>query len=91
MFQDIDLRELSQLQGPERAFVSLYAAGPQGLALVSNFINLAHSLKLRVVAQGVDTEEQSRLLVLLRCDEAQGARVGEPLSSGDFETRFAPR
>ncbi|HEX8203958.1 MAG TPA: Vms1/Ankzf1 family peptidyl-tRNA hydrolase, partial [Isosphaeraceae bacterium] len=32
MFQDIDLRELSQLQGPERAFVSLYASGPEGLA-----------------------------------------------------------
>ena len=31
MFQDIDLRELSQLQGPERAFVSLYLADPDGL------------------------------------------------------------
>ena len=39
---------------------------------MSTFINLAHSLKLKVVAKGVETEEQSRLLRLLNCDEMQG-------------------
>jgi EAL domain-containing protein (putative c-di-GMP-specific phosphodiesterase class I) len=46
--------------------------GPDGLALVSTIINLAHSMKLKVVAEGVETEEQSRLLRLLNCDEIQG-------------------
>ena len=46
--------------------------GPQGLALVSTIIKLAHSLKLKVVAEGVETEEQSSLLRLLGCDEMQG-------------------
>lgn len=46
--------------------------GPEGLALVSTIIKLAHSLKLKVVAEGVETEEQSKLLLLLSCDEVLG-------------------
>lgn len=42
------------------------------LAIVSTLISLAHSLELKVVAEGVETEEQSRLLTLLRCDQIQG-------------------
>ena len=62
--------------------------GSQGLALVSTIINLAHSLKLKVVAEGVETEEQSRLLRLLNCDEAQGFLLGKPLAAGTFESSF---
>lgn len=71
-----------------RSFVADMTSGPQGLALVSTFINLAHSLKLRVVAQGVESGEQARLLVLLGCDEAQGGHFGEALSSGSLQARF---
>jgi EAL domain-containing protein (putative c-di-GMP-specific phosphodiesterase class I) len=54
------------------SFVIDMTAGPEGLALVSTIITLAHSLKLKVVAEGVETEEQSRLLRLLDCDKMQG-------------------
>jgi len=63
-------------------------AGPEGLALVSTIISLAHSLNLKVVAEGVETEEQSRLLRLLRCDEMQGYLFSEPVPGEIFETRF---
>jgi EAL domain-containing protein (putative c-di-GMP-specific phosphodiesterase class I) len=63
-------------------------AAPEGLALVSTIINLAHSLKLNVVAEGVETEEQSRLLRLVSCDEMQGFLFSKPVPSGIFETRF---
>ena len=46
----------------DRSFVIEMDDGPEGLALVSTIINLAHSLKLKVVAEGVETEEQSRQL-----------------------------
>jgi EAL domain-containing protein (putative c-di-GMP-specific phosphodiesterase class I) len=56
----------------DRSFVSDMAAGQEGPALVSTITNLAHALKLKVVAEGVETEEQLRLLRLLNCDEMQG-------------------
>jgi diguanylate cyclase (GGDEF)-like protein len=72
----------------DRSFVHDMTAGPQGLALVSTFIKLAHSLRLGVVAEGVETEEQSRLLALLGCDETQGNFHCEPLPVALFEAGF---
>ena len=72
----------------DRSFVTDITAGPEGLALVSTIINLAHSLKLKVVAEGVDSEEKSRLLRLLNCDEIQGFIFSEPVPREIFETRF---
>jgi diguanylate cyclase (GGDEF)-like protein len=72
----------------DRSFVIDMTSGRQGLALVSTIINLAHSLKLNVVAEGVETEEQSRLLRLLNCDEMQGFLFSKPVPIEIFETRF---
>jgi diguanylate cyclase (GGDEF)-like protein len=72
----------------DRSFVIDMTTGPQGLALVSTIIQLAHSLKLKVVAEGVETEEQSRLLRLLSCDEMQGFLFSKPLPAGIFEEKF---
>ena len=72
----------------DRSFVIDMTAGPEGLALVSTIISLAHSLKLKVVAEGVETEEQSHLLRLLNCDEMQGDLFSKPVPGGRFETRF---
>ena len=72
----------------DRSFVTDMTAEPQGLALVSTIISLAHSLKLNVVAEGVETEEQSRLLRLLNCDEMQGFLFSKPVPIEIFETRF---
>jgi EAL domain-containing protein (putative c-di-GMP-specific phosphodiesterase class I) len=56
--------------------------------LVSAIINLAHSLKLKAVAEGVETEEESRQLRLLNCDEIQGFLFSKAVPSEIFETRF---
>ena len=72
----------------DRSFVIDMTAGPEGLALVSTIINLAHSLKLKVVAEGVETEEQSRLLRLLNCDEMQGFLFSKPVPAEIFEARL---
>jgi diguanylate cyclase (GGDEF)-like protein/PAS domain S-box-containing protein len=72
----------------DRSFVIDMVTGPNGLALVSAIINLAHSLKLNVVAEGVETEEQSRLLRLLNCDEMQGFLFCKPLPRRIFETQY---
>ena len=72
----------------DRSFVIEMTEGPQGLALVSTIINLAHALKLKVVAEGVETEEQARLLRLLSCDEMQGYLFSKPLPRDVLETRY---
>ncbi|MDB6100447.1 MAG: hypothetical protein JWO52_446, partial [Gammaproteobacteria bacterium] len=72
----------------DRSFVRDMNAGPEGIALVSTIINLAHSLKLKVVAEGVETNEQVRVLRELKCDEMQGFLLSKAVSSGVFETRF---
>jgi EAL domain-containing protein (putative c-di-GMP-specific phosphodiesterase class I) len=55
---------------------------------VSTIITLAHSLKLDVVAEGVETEEQARLLRLLNCDAMQGNLFSTPVPGATFEDRF---
>ena len=47
--------------------------------------SLAHSLDLKVVAEGVETEEQAKLLRLLRCDMLQGYLLGRPVPIEEFE------
>lgn len=42
------------------------------MTLVQTIISLAHALRLRVVAEGVDSEEQAKMLRLLHCDQIQG-------------------
>jgi diguanylate cyclase (GGDEF)-like protein/PAS domain S-box-containing protein len=72
----------------DRSFVIDMGAAPEGLALMSTIINLAHSMKLNVVAEGVETEEQSRLLRLLNCDEIQGYWFGHPVPSDVFAAKY---
>jgi diguanylate cyclase (GGDEF)-like protein len=72
----------------DRSFVVDMTVGPEGLALVSTIISLAHALKLKVVAEGVETEEQARLLRLLNCDEMQGYLFSRPVPRDVLEARY---
>ena len=47
-------------------------------------IELAHSLNLEVVAEGVETEKQLELLIKMKCDGIQGYFFSKPLSVEDF-------
>ncbi|MDB5581171.1 MAG: response regulator receiver modulated sensor-containing diguanylate [Bradyrhizobium sp.] len=71
----------------DRSFV-VGMTSPEGMALVSTIIGLAHAFKLKVVAEGVEIEEQSRLLRLLQCDEMQGFLFSKPLPVALFESRY---
>ena len=54
------------------------------LTLVSTIVSLARSLKLKVVAEGVDSEEQASALRELACDEMQGYLFSKPLPPSDL-------
>jgi diguanylate cyclase (GGDEF)-like protein/PAS domain S-box-containing protein len=63
----------------DRSFIVAMNDDPNTLTLVSTIISLAHSLRLKVIAEGVETEEQAKFLRLLRCDEMQGYLFSKPL------------
>jgi diguanylate cyclase (GGDEF)-like protein len=69
----------------DQSFVRDVTTDPDDAALVMAIITLAHNLRLRVVAEGVETEEQLRFLRLLRCDEIQGYIFKEPLPADALE------
>ncbi|MFC5570363.1 EAL domain-containing protein [Lysobacter yangpyeongensis] len=70
----------------DRSFIALITESPETMALVTNIIGLAHSLSLKVVAEGVEEHEQAKLLRLLRCDVLQGYLLGRPMSAEAFES-----
>ena len=70
----------------DRSFVISMLEDPGAMTLVSTIISLAHSLKLVVVAEGVESEEQAKFLRLLRCDQMQGYLIAKPLSFPDMTT-----
>ncbi len=63
----------------DRSFIVDITEHPNSLAIVTSIISLAHSLDLQVIAEGVEREEQAKLLRLLRCDLIQGFLYSPPL------------
>ena len=57
-------------------------------AIIQAIVALSHSLKLTVVAEGVETEAQKRILFELNCDQCQGYLFCEPLPAAQFEARY---
>ena len=67
------------------SFVRDTTSDPDDASLVTAVIAVAHSLKLKVIAQGVETEEQVSLLRALHCDEVQGYLWSPPVPPVDCE------
>ena len=63
----------------DQSFTRGLTTAPEDAAIVTAVISLAHSLGLRAVAEGVETEEQLRMLVKQGCDEMQGYYFSRPL------------
>jgi len=75
----------------DQSFVREAPSDPDDTALVMAIITLGHNLRLKVTAEGVETEEQLKFLQLLRCDEIQGNFFSKPLSAEKFMALFDPR
>ncbi len=69
----------------DRSFVSELPDNADDAALTVAIITLGHNLRLKVVAEGVETEEQLEFLRSKGCDEYQGFLFAKPLSAPDFE------
>jgi len=62
----------------DRSFVNGAATDADDAALVTAIVTLAHSLRLKVVAEGIETEQELNFLRLLECDEGQGYLFAKP-------------
>jgi PAS domain S-box-containing protein/diguanylate cyclase (GGDEF)-like protein len=62
----------------DRSFISAMLKDAAAMTLVQTIISLAHALRLEVIAEGVEEEEQTQRLRLLGCDQIQGYLVSRP-------------
>jgi diguanylate cyclase (GGDEF)-like protein/PAS domain S-box-containing protein len=75
----------------DRAFVAGVPTNESDSAIVTAVIGIARSLHLRVVAEGVETEEQYAFLQRRQCDEAQGFYFSPPLTAEAFARSLIER
>jgi EAL domain-containing protein (putative c-di-GMP-specific phosphodiesterase class I) len=68
----------------DRSFISEILTRADDASIVRAIVSLAHGLKLKVVAEGVETHEQLEFLRSIGCDEYQGYYFSAALSAGDF-------
>lgn len=69
----------------DRTFIINMTSKPDDLSIVSTIISPRHSLELKVVAEGVEIEEQANLLRLLKYDEFQGYLFSRPVPADQIE------
>jgi EAL domain-containing protein (putative c-di-GMP-specific phosphodiesterase class I) len=75
----------------DRSFVNGATTDPDDAALVMAIVTLSHNLRLKVIAEGVETEEHLRFLRLIRCDQAQGFLLGKPMPADLFRAFIGAR
>ena len=67
----------------DRAFTSQMLNGPDDAALFKAIVSMAHALRMRVVAEGVETAEQLAALRAFSCEEVQGYFVSKPVPAAN--------
>jgi EAL domain-containing protein (putative c-di-GMP-specific phosphodiesterase class I) len=72
----------------DRLFVRDMTTDPYDAAIVASIIALTQSLRLKAVAEGVETAEQEAFLREKGCDMIQGYYISEPLPAAEFERQF---
>jgi diguanylate cyclase (GGDEF)-like protein/PAS domain S-box-containing protein len=73
----------------DQSFIRDVTSDPNDRAIVSAIVNLAHSLRMEVVAEGVETAEQLECVRAAGCDTVQGYYFGKPMGAAQFEIFMA--
>jgi diguanylate cyclase (GGDEF)-like protein/PAS domain S-box-containing protein len=72
----------------DRSFIEEFTSSEDAQVIVKTIIFLGHSLGLKVIAEGVETEEQLRMLEEFGCDQVQGYLFSPPIPAEQFEAKF---
>jgi EAL domain-containing protein (putative c-di-GMP-specific phosphodiesterase class I)/GGDEF domain-containing protein len=73
----------------DQSFVREINTDPDDAAIATSIILMGRSLKLRVIAEGVETKSQLAFLRVMQCDEAQGYLFSRPLPADELEPLLA--
>jgi len=68
----------------DQSFVRQITSAPDETSIVTAIISMGRSLKLRVVAEGVETQQELAFLQAHHCDEAQGYYFSRPVPAAEF-------
>jgi diguanylate cyclase (GGDEF)-like protein len=74
----------------DRSFVAGLGSTGHDATIVATVVDLAHKLGLRVVAEGVETEEELAAVEAVGCDEAQGFLLARPAPAASFTSDRTP-
>ena len=72
----------------DQSFIRELQVSPNDQAIVKAIVQMAHSLGMRTIAEGVETQQQQDFLSAQYCDEIQGYFFSKPLSAEQFELFF---
>jgi len=75
----------------DKSFINDILSDPDDAAITEAIIAMGHSLKLQVIAEGVETQEQLAFLQDRGCDDIQGYHLSKPLSEHDLASFIAAR
>ena len=67
----------------DRSFVAAMEESERSRSIVESVINMAHALRLKVVGEGIETNEQLAMLTALGCQELQGYLISRPMPAED--------
>lgn len=73
----------------DKSFINEVCTDPEDAILTKTIINMAHSLNMKVIAEGVETKEQLIFLQQHGCDFIQGYYYSKPVDADDFEPFFS--
>lgn len=73
----------------DQSFIQPLEHDPGSAAIVEGIIGLGHSLRLKILAEGIETQGQLTLLRRFGCDEGQGYLFGKPMPASEFERLLA--
>jgi diguanylate cyclase (GGDEF)-like protein/PAS domain S-box-containing protein len=73
----------------DQSFIRDVISDPSDRAIVAAIVNLAHSLRMDVVAEGIETVEQLEYVRSAGCDAVQGYYCGRPMAAAQFEDFIA--
>ncbi len=68
----------------DKGFIQEITTNHDDLTIVKTIIDMAHNLRLKVIAEGVETNEQLEVLRSLNCDEIQGFLISKAVPADDF-------